>query len=176
MSANTLILAMPNVGRPGPPRERGGGTRDANSMRMRMDLETRITRWAERLTLFRAIRTIVGIAVVLVLIAGLLERLVDSSTFTSIWLAYWWAVTTVTTVGYGDVVPESAAGRVVAVCLMLVGLSLIPTLTSMVVSVLISKRSRADRLAAEEERRENAAALSRIEERLDRLDRASGRP
>jgi voltage-gated potassium channel len=133
-------------------------------------LEDRLQRWTERLTLFRAVRTIIGVAVALVLIAGALERLIEPKVFTSIGLAYWWAVVTVTTVGYGDVVPKSAAGRVVATVLMLTGLALIPTLTSVVVSVLISKRARTEREEAESQREESAAALTRIEDRLARIE------
>ena len=113
------------------------------------------------------------VALVLVTVSGLLERLIEPETFTSIGLAYWWAAMTVTTVGYGDVVPHTAGGRVVAVALMLVGFSLIPLLASAIVSVLVSKRSRVERDKVEEERQENAAALSRIEERLARIERAS---
>jgi voltage-gated potassium channel len=134
-------------------------------------VETRFIRWYERLTLFRAIRTIVLIALVLVLIAGALQRVVEPQTFPTFGVAMWWAATTVTTVGYGDVVPHTAGGRIVAVCLMLVGLGLIPTLTSAVVAVLLSKRVRP---AVE------AEALARIDERLDRMealgDRVSSRP
>ena len=34
-----------------------------------------------------------------------MERLVDPHTFDNIWLGMWWAIQTVATVGYGDVVP-----------------------------------------------------------------------
>lgn len=131
---------------------------------MGLSLNTRLERWYERLTLFRAVRTIITIALALVLVAGLLARLVEPNTFTSIGLAYWWAVTTVTTVGYGDVVPESPAGRVVGVMLMLAGLSLIPTLTSMIVSTLIGKRRQS-------EQEHLARMLERIEEHLNRIER-----
>ena len=82
---------------------------------------------------------------------------------------------TVTTVGYGDIVPYTVAGRIIAVALMLVGFSLIPLLASAIVSVLVSKRSKAERDQVEQERQETAAALRRIEERLARIDRRSGK-
>jgi voltage-gated potassium channel len=133
-------------------------------------LQSRIERWYARLSLARAVYTIVAIAIVLVLIAGLLERLVEPETFNSIGLAYWWAVTTVTTVGYGDVVPETAGGRIVAAILMLTGLALIPTLTSVIVSTLLYKMRRSEQERIEELEGEQAAALARIEERLARIE------
>jgi voltage-gated potassium channel len=124
-------------------------------------IDERFERWYERLTLLRAVSTVLVIAIVLVLVAGLLERIVEPDTFTSLGVAYWWAVTTVTTVGYGDVVPEDPPGRIVAALLMLTGLALIPTLTSVIVSTLISKQRH-----EEQERLEQM--LKRIEERLER--------
>jgi voltage-gated potassium channel len=133
-------------------------------------LEARVERWYERLSLRTAVTTILGVAIVLVLVAGALARLVEPETFHSLGLAYWWAVTTVTTVGYGDVVPESAGGRIVASMLMLTGLALIPTLTSVIVSVLISKRQRTAQARIEQLEAEQGAVLARIEERLARLE------
>jgi voltage-gated potassium channel Kch len=130
---------------------------------MALSLEARIARWYDRLTFFRAIRTIIAIAFFLVLAAGTLVRLVEPDTFTSIGLAYWWATETVTTVGYGDVVPTDPAGRVVGVMLMLVGISLIPTLTSVIVSTLLSKRREADQQRLEQ-------MLARVEEHLERIE------
>jgi voltage-gated potassium channel len=130
---------------------------------MGLRLQARVERWYERLTLLRAVSTIVGIALILVLIAGAMARLVEPDTFTSVGLAYWWAVETVTTVGYGDVVPEDPAGRVVGVLLMLAGLSLIPTLTSVIVSTLLSKGRR-----TEQERIE--LMLVEVKEQLDRIE------
>ena len=74
-------------------------------------------------------------------IAAVIERLIDPA-FDDIGIALWWAVTTVTTVGYGDIVPESHAGRAAASVLMLTGLALIPTLTSIVVATLVAQRPR----------------------------------
>lgn len=54
--------------------------------------------------------------------------------------ALWWAVTTVTTVGYGDVYPITTAGRYVGVVTMLVGIAVAGSLTAAMASLLIRKR------------------------------------
>ncbi|HEY7536348.1 MAG TPA: potassium channel family protein [Gaiellaceae bacterium] len=118
------------------------------------------------LTVRRAIVVIVTIAIVLSVVAALLERLVDPA-FRTTGLAFWWAITTVTTVGYGDVVPTNTAGRIVASVLMLMGISLVPLITSAVVSVLISQ-------ATKESNEQEAANIARIMERLDSIDRRLG--
>jgi voltage-gated potassium channel len=128
-----------------------------------MSLQDRphVASWYERLTIGRAIATIVTIAVSIGLIGGLVARLVEPETFDSIGLSYWWAITTLTTVGYGDVVPVTTAGRIVGAVLMLTGLALIPTTTSVIITLLVNKQTRAERLEME-------ARLARIEERLTR--------
>jgi voltage-gated potassium channel len=70
--------------------------------------------------------------------------------------ALWWAIVTVTTVGYGDKYPVSAGGRGVAAVLMLVGIGLIGVLTATVASFFIGQE-------ADEEQ----AAL---QQRLDRIE------
>ena len=47
----------------------------------------------------------------------------------STWDGVWWAVTTMTTVGYGDIAPETNYGRVIAIAVMLVGIGFIALLT-----------------------------------------------
>lgn len=85
-----------------------------------------------------------------VLAFGVVERLVDPKTFHSIWLGMWWAVETVTTVGYGDIVPDQTAGKLIAAFLMLGGLSLIAVVTAAVTSGFVS-RADAQRQAAGED-------------------------
>ncbi len=70
--------------------------------------------------------------------------------------ALWWAVVTVTTVGYGDKYPVSSGGRGVAVVLMLVGIGLIGVLTATVASYFVEEK-------ADEEKAE-------LNERLDRIE------
>jgi voltage-gated potassium channel len=116
----------------------------------------------ERLTLGRAIRSIVFVAALMMIAGGILARVVEPETFTSIGLSFWWAITTVTTVGYGDVVPVSTAGRLVGAALMLTGVSLIPLVTSVAVSILTFKRAQI--LQQEQEER-----LTQIQQRLEAL-------
>jgi voltage-gated potassium channel len=125
-------------------------------------LERRLTKAITQLTLRKAVGLIVGVATTLALIAAVLVRLLDPAigTFPD---ALWWAVSTVTTVGYGDVIPESGAGRIIATALMLTGLGLIPLITSVVVSILVSQRTR-------EAREEELRDLAQIMERLDAID------
>jgi voltage-gated potassium channel len=52
--------------------------------------------------------------------------------------ALWWGVVTLTTVGYGDVIPQTPEGRLAAMCLMLLGISLFGALTATVTSYILS--------------------------------------
>ena len=129
----------------------------------------RLNRWYERLTLWRAVRLILAIAISLVTAGAFLARAVEPEVFTSIGLSFWWAVTTVTTVGYGDVVPRDTAGRLVGAVLMLTGLSLIPVITSVVVSALVNKRVESQRDFDRQLYAEQTARLERIEQQLAEL-------
>jgi voltage-gated potassium channel len=81
---------------------------------------------------------------------GVVERLVDPKTFHNVWLGMWWAVETVTTVGYGDIVPNQTGGKIIAAFLMLGGLSLIAVVTAAITSGFVS-RAEAQRRAAGED-------------------------
>jgi voltage-gated potassium channel len=126
--------------------------------------ERTLTERLVSLTLRKAVGLIVAVATVLAFAAAVLERLLEPRVFDTFPQALWFTITTVTTVGYGDYVPESAAGRLVASALMLTGLGLIPIITSVVVSILVSQRSR-------ESREQELHDLTVILERLDSLER-----
>jgi voltage-gated potassium channel len=129
----------------------------------------RVRTWYERLTIGRAVLTIGAVATILVIAGGTLVRVVEPDTFPDLGLAYWWAVTTITTVGYGDVVPQEVPGRLVGAALMLTGVSLIPLITSVVVAILTAKRSQRQRDEEARHRDEQLARLASIDERLSRL-------
>jgi voltage-gated potassium channel len=85
-----------------------------------------------------------------VVVFGVVERLIDPKTFHSVWLGMWWAIETVTTVGYGDIVPDQTAGKIIAGFLMLGGLSLLSVVTAAITSGFVS-RAEASREATRED-------------------------
>ena len=87
---------------------------------------------------------------VAIIIFGVVERLIDPDTFGSIWLGIWWATQTVTTVGYGDVVPQQTAGKAIAVILMLGGLSFLAVLTGAITSVFVTRAQAESRETGED--------------------------
>jgi voltage-gated potassium channel Kch len=82
-------------------------------------------------------------------VAGLLIRVTDPDTFGSIWAGLWWAVQTTTTVGYGDLVPQSTAGRSIAALVMLAGIGFITVSTAAISSAFVeASRRRREALGA----------------------------
>ena len=75
----------------------------------------------------RKIVVFVGVVATTVLISGALMYLIEGEEngFTSIPVSVYWAVVTMSTVGYGDIVPHTVLGRLVASVLMLVGYAII---------------------------------------------------
>jgi voltage-gated potassium channel len=82
------------------------------------------------------------------------ERSTKGSNIHDFGQGLWWAIETVTTVGYGDRYPTTSFGQGVAVLLMLVGIGLIGTLTATVASYFVQERTNAT-----EERLERIEAL-----------------
>jgi voltage-gated potassium channel len=92
---------------------------------------------------------------------AILIRILDPHDFPTIGLALWWAVMTVTTVGYGDIVPTTTAGRIVASGLMVVGFASLSLLTGFVASLLVHRRAAGDA----------QAGFAQIEQRLEEIER-----
>ncbi|WP_028401375.1 potassium channel family protein [Ectobacillus panaciterrae] len=64
---------------------------------------------------------IISILTGVILLFGILIHLLEPSTFPTVFDGIWWAIVTVFTVGYGDYVPESLRGKMIAIFLILVG-------------------------------------------------------
>ena len=113
-----------------------------------------------------------------VVVFGVVERIVDPKTFHSVWLGMWWAVETVTTVGYGDIVPDQTAGKIIASFLMLGGLSLIAVVTAAITSGFVSRTEERRRASGEDpvmqKLEEVAAELLDVKAELHGLRLAAG--
>lgn len=84
----------------------------------------------------------------------------------SAWDGVWWAITTVTTVGYGDSYPQTTGGRITAIVVMLVGIGFVAILTAAAASRFAKATD-----TAEQERLEMQAALNEISQRLAAIER-----
>ena len=84
------------------------------------------------------------------------ERFAPESKITTFGDAVWWSITTITTVGYGDLSPVTGTGRVIAVALMIAGISLVGVVTATLASWIVQR-------VAEEDTAKQAATSAQIE-------------
>lgn len=121
----------------------------------------------ETITPRRAVQLIVLATVSVVLIAGVVVWLFDRQDFPSLGLAWWWALQTATTIGYGDIVPRSVTGRLVGAALMVESTAFIAITTAGITSALVNRarhHSEAPAVAALADR------VDEIDERLARIE------
>jgi voltage-gated potassium channel len=108
------------------------------------------------------------------LLSGLVVRLIDHKDFPDYGTAVWWAIVTLATVGYGDVVPHSGWGRVVGSVVIVIGVTflsfLVAIVTSYFVSVQEDEKADKERAKREQELAEDRQTLHRIEERLTSIE------
>lgn len=136
----------------------------------------RVVLSARRVLSLEGLRFVGLITLALVLIAGLafsrLETANDGSDL-STWDGIWWAITTVTTVGYGDLSPSSDTGRALAIAVMVLGIGFVAMLTAAAAEYFVRMAGREDDDAADA-RRALETRIAAVDQRLDRIERALG--
>jgi voltage-gated potassium channel len=131
-------------------------------------LERRIDRAIDRATTPRGAAVVIaGVSSVITVMAGFLMTIVDHDSFPSLGTGLWWAVQTVTTVGYGDDVPETSAGRLLAALVMLFGVGFLTVITAAITSTFVARsRGHVATAATVEQFRQINSRLARIEAAL----------
>lgn len=111
-----------------------------------------------------------GVALVMVLFSTMLivevERAAPNATIRTGGDALWWALTTVTTVGYGDTFPVTGEGRLIAAVLMLVGIALFGSMSAIITSKLILPKETRDHEELRKEIRELHAEIRELRRQL----------
>jgi voltage-gated potassium channel len=120
--------------------------------------------------LFRVLLAAVGLLFLGAWLVLLFEKNAPGSNIHSYHDALWWAVVTVTTVGYGDRFPVSGGGRAVAVILMLVGIGLIGVLTATVASFFVAEHTDANKDQIKLAHENLGARLDEMNTRLARIE------
>jgi voltage-gated potassium channel len=100
---------------------------------------------AERsLTSGTTFRFVALLTVFVVVVSGAAQAAFNANEFDSVWDGVWWAVVTVTTVGYGDLYPTDVEGRIIGIVVMLVGIGFISVLTATMASLFIKTDTGSD--------------------------------
>jgi voltage-gated potassium channel len=111
-------------------------------------------------------------------LAAFVATVVDEKDFPTFGDALWWAVVTVATVGYGDIVPTTTAGRIVGAGLIIFGVTFLSFLAATVVSLFVAQdqheHAMVERRLREEGELRLQELLRQIDDRLAVIDRKLG--
>ena len=105
------------------------------------------------------------VALAFTLMSGLLIAGIDP-TIENVWQGIWWAWVTVATIGYGDIVPQTAAGKVFGAVVILFGVGFFSLLTASFSAYFISRGE----IEIEEEEEEEIYRLRDIERRIESME------
>ena len=106
-------------------------------------VERRLERFLREPPSVRNAAAVIVIATAVVVVgAGVLISLIDAEEYPNFGIGMWWALQTVTTVGYGDVAPTQLAGRLVGAAVMLEGTAFIAIVTAAITSSFIARTTR----------------------------------
>ena len=97
--------------------------------------------WLKTLISNRFFQVSAGILITMV-IGGLVIQVLETGEITEGDTPFWWAIVTMTTVGYGDYSPSSPQGRLFAIIIMFIGISLVSLLTASISSIFIVQNIR----------------------------------
>jgi voltage-gated potassium channel len=121
-------------------------------------------------------RYLAGATCLLTLASGVTVWLIDRRDFHTLGDALWWALVTLATVGYGDIVPHTAWGRLVGAVVIVVGVTFLSLLTATITSYFVSSDQAARAADVEALRGETTedtdVMLQQILERVTAIEQA----
>ena len=134
-------------------------------------LERRLENVVARATTPRGAAVVIGITTVAITAgSGLLMTVLDRDNYPSLGSGLWWAIQTTTTVGYGDHVPTTVAGQLVAAVVMVFGIGFLTVITAAITSTFVARSHR--------EQKDSDAGTPTVEQvlqldaRLERIESA----
>ena len=138
-------------------------------------LERRLERWVARAVTPRGAAVVIASATIVITVAaGAVMTVLDRENYPTIGSGLWWAVQTTTTVGYGDNVPTTYGGRLLAALVMLFGIGFLTIITAAITSTFVS-RSRLEPADSDAET-SLAEQLRQINARLERIETRQSEP
>jgi voltage-gated potassium channel len=129
------------------------------------------TRTERAITGRHVFRYLAIVTLVLAVGAGVLVWIIDRRDFATLQDALWWSVQTLSTVGYGDIVPTSAWGRLIGTAVIVLGVTFLSFLTAIITSNVVSA-DQDEREAQRGSGEDTQALLREVVRRLDSIEDA----
>jgi len=115
---------------------------------------------------------LIGVTALTAVVTGLVAHVIDRKDFPTFGVGVWWAIVTLGTVGYGDVVPHSGWGRFLGGVVIVCGVTFISFLIAIVTSLFIDANREDEETALIARHDEVLGVLRTMEARLAALERA----
>jgi voltage-gated potassium channel len=114
---------------------------------------------------------LVGVTALTAVVTGLVAHLIDRRDFPTFGVGVWWAVVTLGTVGYGDVVPHTAWGRVLGSVVIVCGVTFISFLIAIVTSLFVDADRAREKDASQTRHDEVLELLRAMDARLEAFEK-----
>ena len=117
---------------------------------------------------------LVTVTAVIAVLTGFVAHLIDKKDFPTFGIGVWWSIVTLGTVGYGDVVPHTAWGRVLGGVVIVFGVTFISFLIAIVTSLFVDANRADDQDARDAQHEQTQALLQEISARLSAIETTLG--
>ena len=124
----------------------------------------------------RVFAYLVSVTAAIAVLTGLIAHLIDRTDFPTFGIGVWWSIVTLGTVGYGDVVPHTAWGRVLGSVVIVFGVTFISFLIAIVTSLFLDASRADDQDVRDAQHEEIQALLHDLSARLGAVETSLGTP